>query len=282
MLLTAFCASLLPSLPAQAAWLRDEGAFFTSQTVDIFKSRHFHHPDGEKEKNAPIPVYNKQEYTTYLEYGWHKNITIGGKVSLTHVESLEPNYGAASGFIRHAEHNWGITQPELFLRTPITSFSTGSFNWILSAQPKIKLPSLFLEGGTPRSDTDDIDGEMRFLMGINGTIKNKPHFLVLEGAYRHRTGELHDQWLYDATLGIDITPRLTALSQLFLVRSNDLPKTSPTMDFYLQDYESDKAQMSLVYRLTKDVRFQAGGYMHLSPRNTGAGKGAIFSIWREF
>ncbi len=149
--------------------------------------------------------------------------------------------------------------------------------WIISAQPLIKLPSLFRYGFLPHSGSDSTDIEMRLLSGYGFSLFNQSHFINIETAYRKRFGAAGDQWNSSMALGLRLDDKWMLLPELLFVRN--LSEDSAFTQGGEDNYDLIKPQFSAVYQFNDRIALQAGAFTHLAGNNTGAGSGILFSIW---
>lgn len=266
-----FLCAIMTPLPASAAWLRAKGEWFTAQTLYAYQTDEFFDVNGQRQSQ---PEFRKYEWNAYMEYGWSKNTTIGANLFLHQLE----NETATS----NTERNIGLADSEFFFRRNLWSGTIGDLPTRLSIQPLIKLPSAYLDGGNPRSGTDNFDAELRLQYGVSFPALNRWHFSTTDIAYRKRFGEWRDQLKVDTTLGLSITDNWTVLGQLNVIQRVEGSSFPASSSATVNDYDLTKAQLSVVRKLNDETRVQFGAYRHLYARNTGGGEGLLFSIWREF
>ena len=251
-----------------------------AQTLTSYRSNHFIDDNGIRK---PQPTFHKQEWNQYVEYGWREDKTLGANLSLHRLTNDGAYYDPALGAsVHYTEENYGLADPEIFIRQHLWHGDLFGNDTRFALQPLVKLPSLYLDAGNPRSGTDNFDAEMRLQVGIVFPFLDRHHFIATDVAYRHRFGEWRDQWKVDSTLGINLTDRVLLLYQTFLTQRAEGTARHAESSAAVNDYDLLKAQISLVYRLTDNVRVQLGGFQHMEARNTGDGKGVLLSFWREF
>lgn len=265
---------------AQAAWTREQGSWFTAQTLTTYYTDRFVGTNGIR---RPQPNFRKQEWNSYAEYGWRDDTTLGMSLFTHRVEAGRLRYNPILTRIeRDSEKNYGLADSEFFLRQKLWQGNIYGLDAHVSLQPLVKLPSAYLDAGAPRSGTDSFDVEMRLQSGISFPLYDRHHFLAADIAYRKRGGAWRNQIKADVSLGMTLTDRVMLLSQFHLTERPNGTANPATSSATVNDYDLWKAQASLVLRLTDSTRVQFGGYKHIYARNTGDGEGLIFSVWREF
>lgn len=255
---------------ANAAWLRKAGETLFIQNASLYTSNHFIDNAGNCFSQ---PRFAKRELNLYLEHGWTDQWTVGVNAFAHELLAEQPaSLGGGTA------HNIGIADVELFARTPLWQGESA----VLSVQPLIKLPSWYQYDGNPRSGTDTMDAELRLQGGVGFDLWGHHHFATLDLAYRKRTGDWHDQWKMDATLGIAVHQRWTILPQLFITQRAEGTTPNVMTSAAVSDYDLIKGQLSAVYQVNPRTRLQLGVFSHLRARNTGDGEGMLASVWLTF
>lgn len=276
-----FATAVFLCLPfaSKAAWTRNEGSWFVANTLTSYRTNHFIDDAGRSHRQ---PAFAKQEWNTYAEYGWKEDITLGANLFVHRLAADYRRYEATSPTVVHGtDDNYGLADTEFFLRKRLWQGLALGNHSVLSVQPLLKLPSLYQNGGNPRSGTDNFDAEIQLQGGMSFEFLNRHHFATLGLAYRKRMGDWGDQFKTDATLGFSLTPHFTLLVQQFMTqRSGDTAAANSSSE--VSDYDLIKAQASIVYHLTTDTHIQFGGFRHMHARNTGDGEGVLLSLWKEF
>lgn len=276
-----FCLTcLMLPFPASAAWTREQGAWFTAQSFSSYRTNRFITVD---DRRIAQPTFIKREWNSYAEYGWRDDTTLGFNLFLHRLESDRGQYNpilSRMEIIR--DDNYGLADSEVFIRQKLWQGTVFGHDARLAVQPLLKLPSLYLEGGPPRSGTDTFDGELRLQGGMTFPLLARHHFAAMDIAYRKRGGNWRDQIKADTTLGLQLSDDFMFLSQLHVTKRAQGTSHAANTSDTVNDYDLWKAQLSLVYRLNATTRLQMGGFRHIHARNTGDGDGIVFSIWREF
>lgn len=255
--------------PASAGpWLQPKGQGQLINTALYYSTDYYY--DNQRQRR-PQPRFTKWQLNPYAEYGLTDRVTVGVNAFLDSVMTEAPAAGMQGD-------NTGLSDTEFFTRFRLAQWEGG----VLSAQPLIKLPSLYATGGLPRSGTEEFDAELRLMAGHGVSLWGQSHYSALEVAYRSRFGEPGDQFRADFTLGVRPDGQWLLLPQLFTTWRIDAPAAAGFTQSGQDDYDLVKAQFSAVYQLTDEWALQAGGFQHLYARNTGAGGGALVALWKRF
>jgi len=258
-----------PSLAHAAAWTIPEDEIATFNNLFYYSTNAFYNEDRQLTSQTR---YTKYEYNLYAEYGLQDDITLGFSGSLDAVNG-NPGLGSNGGNVPDRIWNHGISDPSLFARFRLWQDDAS----VIAIQPWIKLPSNYLRDGLPRGGSEQTDLELRLLGGHSFQLWGNYHFINLESAYRKRLSAPSDQMRLDATLGIKLNEQWMVMPQLFstwrLDRSSQFTQNSA------DDYNLIKPQLSVVYSFSDDTQLQLGGFHHSYGQNTGAGGGALLSLW---
>lgn len=266
--------------PANAAWTQETGRWFTANTFTSYHTNQFIDGSGNAIRQ---PRFSKQEWNSYIEYGWHDDVTLGANVFLHGLAADYHSYNAVSNTLTSgSDKNYGLADSEFFLRKRFWQGTLAGNNAVFSVQPLVKLPSLYYSSDNPRAGTDNFDTELRLQGGYNFSLLNHDHFAILDVGYRKRFGEWRDQFKTDSTLGITLSNRTMLLLQSFFTSRTEGNTHVTLSNAAVNDYDLLKAQASVVYRINDRTRVQVGGFSHLYARNTGNGEGFLLSLWREF
>lgn len=215
--------------------------------------------------------FTKYEFNPYIEYGVRDDLTL--------VLNLFARRVAFSSDFSD-DVNFGVADPEIGLRYRLTPPDART---IWAVQGHIKLPLAFPDGDPPLGN-EQIDVDARVLVGRGFSIAGHWGYWDLQLAYRFRDEEPADEIKLEATLGVSLSARWLVIGQFFgtvglrngtSVRIGNNPTIDPNYDLY-------KAQLSVVYDLTKSVRLQLGYVRDLAGRNTGAGDAALLAVWFRF
>jgi hypothetical protein len=226
---------------------------------------------GHRQSFSNDGEFTKYEFNPYIEYGLRDDLTLVLNLFARRVAFSNDFSG---------EVNFGLADPEIGLRYRL---SPPSAQTVWSVQGAIKLPVAFPHD-TPPLGNEQTDVEGRLLVGRGFSIGPRWAYWDLEVAYRFRDEAPADEIKLDATLGVSLTERWLVIGQFFGTRGlrNGSPvriRNNPTIDI---NYDLYKAQLSIVYQLTQNVRLQGGYLRDLAGRNTGAGDAALFAVWFRF
>lgn len=226
---------------------------------------------GHRRAFANDGAFTKWELNPYLEYGLRNDLTLVFDTFLRHVE-FSDRFGS--------DRNFGLADPELGLRYRL---SAPEAKTVWSVQALMKFP-VDTSGGTPPLGNDQVDAELRLLVGRDFSLGSRRAFWNVEVAYRFRDEEPADEVRLDATLGYYLTSDWLILGQFFGIRGlrNGSPISTAGNPTVETDYDLYKGQFSVVYEVAPPVRLQVGYTRDLAGRNTGAGHGALFALWFRF
>lgn len=246
------------------AWTQDKGKGLAIVNASFSYARAYYDNAGDR---IWQPTYYKYELNPYLEYGLWDGVTIGTNISLQRVHNTFP-----------METNWGVGDSEFFARFRL--FQQDGF--VFSAEPMVKLRS-------PDSEDDNLplggaheDTGLGLSAGYGFSAYGLNHFINLDTQYRYRFGNPKDQLKIAATAGASITPQIMIMPQAFYTRRMDSPAFAVFTQSSGDDYNLLKLQLSTVYKMNDELTFQFGSFGHISGKNTGAGQGFTFSVWRAF
>lgn len=258
-------SALLTACIAYAgAWSQKQGRGQLITTANLSNAAEFYNGSGKKNRQAS---YQKYELSPYVEYGLTDGITLGGSSSL--------QYATQSN-----NTNFGLGDSELFARFHMLEFH----GFAISLQPLIKLPafSSLSTDSNPLLGSRHFDGELGALAGYGFDLFGQHHFIDTSVGYRHRLGAPKDQIKFTATTGFSLFEDWVFLSQLYVTRRTGSPANTTFTQSSGDDYDQTKLQLSAVYKLSDAWSLQAGAFTNLEGKNIGNGKGALFSIWRNF
>lgn len=253
---------LLPDFSYAGAWTqsKDKGLFI--QNISYYSTDKYLDNAGNKQ---PINSYSKYELNPYLEYGVRDWLTVGANLFVQRATQNE-------------ETNWGISDSEFFARVRIWQQN----NWVFSAEPMIKLPSLWDETDIPKIGNDNFDAGLTLSAGYSFQYLNLDHFINIDSGYRHRLGAPHDQLKFSATAGISVTKKAKILTQVFhteqVASNNPAIFTQSSSD----DYDLTKLQISGMYQIYDTVSLQVGAFTNVAGHNIGSGDGSLIAISKEF
>ena len=250
----------LPSRPARAsAWNLPAGAGFTNVDVTLDSGDRYFDKDG---RLLPARSYRNADIGGYVEYGITDWLMAVARPSLDLTQVGSPGGG----------HYLGPGATQAGLQYQALVFGPAVF----AVQGTFRLP-----GTTSHQDSATIgntarEGDFRALGGVSFHVGPFPAFGELQAAYRVRSDGGASQWHGDATLGIDLTPRLLLLVQSF----NQVPVGDGTP--YLPSATYSDLKISIVEKITVAWSVQFGAYMTVAGRNALRERGAVVGIWHRF
>lgn len=253
---------LFPDFSYAGAWTRESGRGLFVQNFSYYSTNKYFYNSGKKQQ---INSYRKYELNPYLEYGVRNWLTVG--VNLF-----------AERASQNRETNWGIGDSEFFARARLWKQS----NFVFSAEPMIKLPSLSEKTDTPKIGNNNLDTGLTLSAGYSFKYLELDHFINIDGGYRHRLGKPNDQLKFSATAGMSVTKKSKILAQIFQTEQvnnkNNVTFTQSSSD----DYDLTKLQISGIYEIYDRISLQLGVFTNAAGRNTGSGDGGLIAISKEF
>ena len=245
-----------------AAWVQKKHHGQIILTGNYTTANRFYDAEGNTQRQTQ---YVKYELNPYFEYGLSDRITLGANLFLQR---------SAQGI----NASWGMGDSEFFARVHLAQIH----GFVISLQPLVKLPSPTSETQQPLIGSHDPDAELTLSVGRGFSLFGRDHFANLDLGYRHRFGAPKDQYRIAATVGMNVSERLTLMPQLFVTRSTDIARNAAFTQSSGDDYHLTKLQLSAVYRINSRLNAQAGYFTTLDGKNTGDGQGVILSLWRQF
>lgn len=150
-------------------------------------------------------------------------------------------------------------------------------SWVVSGQATLRVPGTDQTLNPAAIGYTDVEADFRVLLGHSFMLGDMPAFFALEAAERARTGGAPSEARFDATLGVNVSPRWLLLAQSFNVISEGSGSS-----IFGGSYEYYKLQLSAVYRLTPVWSLQGGGYTTYAGRNALQENALLFGIWHKF
>lgn len=271
---SAFLFPLSISSCLAGAWTQEENRFLFVGTQSVFVSDGYYDRDGNRQ---PQQQYRKYEINPYIEWGITDRLTAGANLFLHYVEqdvsetiSLSPTTSLTTDT---ASYNAGLGDAEVFARYRIWRQGDA----LVSIQPLVKLPSLYLYDRLPRSGGSQWDGELSLLGGYGFELWDRWHYVDTRLGYRHRVGnEIHDQLKADIKLGLRVSANWVIQPAIYTTWATDIPKNTPFTESGENDYDLVKLEASAMYYVTPMFYLQAGLATHAAGRNAGTGASAFF------
>ncbi|HKS76593.1 MAG TPA: hypothetical protein VJQ82_25490 [Terriglobales bacterium] len=262
---------LCPTELLAGAWTSDAGHGQIIVTGSFFQTTRSFDKGGTTRPFENHGRFRQTALESYLEYGLSKRATVVLKVPAAFLD-----YCTDDGPL----HSSGLGDVEIGGRGRFNSLESP---WALSGQFTVAVPAYSAQRN-PAPGNHQEDVEARFLLGRSLNRIHHHAFWDAEAAYRYRSGAPADQLRADFTAGIDLTRRLLLLGQSFLIFGlrNGAPVSAITNPNAQSDFDLYKGQVSLVMRLGRGTRLQAGWNDAFAGRNTGQGSTAMLAIWKTF
>ncbi len=261
-------AAIFFPVPAwTAAWTQPEGKTELIHNVFYYTTDESFDRAGN---TIPQERFSKLEYNAYGEYGLREDVTVGASISTQYLRQ--------AAVVGEDDSNLGIADVELFIRQRVWQNDA----WVVSIQPLVKIAGPYDDRDTPQLGNGQMDMELRGLVGHTFSVAERYHFANLEVGYRKRFENPTDEVRVDGTLGMRFTEDWMVLAQTFNTLSIDSVAASPVLVTNSTDFDLHKLQLSVVHTIDDTWSVQLGGFQHVSGENTGAGGGAVFSVWMTF
>lgn len=255
------------------AWLQPEGKGQLINSLVYYRSDTYVDPDGDK---FDQDTFSKTELNPYGEYGLTENATVGFNAFLQYFSQSPEDALPTVPTLRMGD-TFGV-ELELFSRHMLWQQD----NLVLSVQPLVKLPTLYVGKDDRTTQATPFDVQLGFTGGYSKNFFGCDNFAELGLAYRHRFGDPSDQIRLNAKFGTHLNEDWMAILEASGIFSVAEPSTPAFTALGEDDIDLGKVSASLVYNLTDTVALSAGGFYHPYARNTGQGGGAILSVWWTF
>lgn len=268
MRVASLCAALLlvPQAGYSGAWTQAKGSGQLILNGWYYTTDSYYDNSGSETSQG---TYRKYELNPYLEYGLMDGVTLGANLSL-----LRASQDVAGGDIS----NYGVGDSEFFARFRLWE----DYGFVISAEPLVKLPSPEPSNETPSLGGRHPDAGLSLAAGYGFSMLGYHHYADVNAGYRHRFGEPKNQILYSATIGVTVAPRWVIMPQAFITQRTNDPSVATYTQSSGDDFDLTKLQLSAVYKYSHDTSVQMGGFSHVDGKNTGAGGGALLSVWKKF
>jgi hypothetical protein len=206
----------------------------------------------------PVSGYRKFELSTLVEYGYSADTTLIFMPTLRDVRTTGPAAMTAIGA--------GLV--DLGARTRLATYR----DMVFSVQGLVRL--------APQSDARLIgenqgQAELRLGAGMPYSLLGYDGFVDTSAAWLRRSGAFADEAHVDLTIGMQYSPRVLALWQVFGASSlggrvaGAIPRAI-------------KMQSSMVYSLTPEWSFQLGAFSTVTGVVTRREQGVVTALWRRF
>lgn len=268
-LLGFLCCFALSSRCHAGAWAQEKGeGLFVLQyyfyTTDTGFTQNW-----EREEFSNGGRFTKNQINLYAEYGLFEKWTLSANLFFDSLVN-ESNSGE--------QKNIGMADPEFAVRYQF-------FDRIPQAlQLTVKLPGPYNVEDVPALGNAQTDIELAYYIGSPFKFFGNDGFVDAGVGFRLRTSEPADEFRWYLTTGIPITSKMDLLleGQGIYGLGNEQPQIVGDNILLTTDFSLIKAGASLLYRPVEDWAIQAGPYLHIAGRATGAGGGFKIAIWRRF
>lgn len=286
-----------------AAWTQKKGSGQIILSLSNYGSSDYF--DSNKKSQSSNVSFNKLEFNPFIEYGFSDDLTIGATPTIQLWRFDKENASSNIFDFRQCgifngsnttQVNATMIETELFIRKKLLDKN----NFVLSAQPLIKTPCIYIQNGNVQLLENTTDIELRLLAGYGfkwdpdllfGSVRRpfsgQHHFMDFEVAYRKRNSQFSDQIKFDTTLGFRARNNLLFLGQVFSTFSTgDEPIRGVFSNGQLlvekDDFYTAKAQISAIQQVTNDTSLQISFFKEILGKNAGDGSGALVSVWYGF
>lgn len=239
--------------------MQDDGGFQLIQTLRFTSSATAFGPNG---KIAPMPLYQKYELQTYLEYGATDWLTLIAQPTVSRIAVIDNPSGFAAG----------LTSIEAGARMKLKQVE----GIIFSAQATLKIPTARDRSNPALAGNTGEELDVRLLAGRSFELAGMNGFVDAQAGYRFRRDGPPGEMRADLTIGFRPLPRLMLLAQSF----NIIAASSGQPGF--PSFRQHKVQGSLVWEYSQGVSLQSGLFTTIASRNARREHGFISAIWYRF
>ncbi|MEO0611795.1 MAG: hypothetical protein AAFY83_00560 [Pseudomonadota bacterium] len=234
-----------------------------ASTTDLFQAKGDFLFDPPPLINGTNDRFTRISSTAYAEYGltdhWQAHVKIAYSTA-----TITTDFSASQAD--------GLAEIEGGLQRMLHRGATTSLAMAVSAGRQNSLGA----GVRPQLASDGLDGEVRVLIGKTLRTRRPSLFSTAEIAYRRRFGSPADQMRADFKLGLELNNRFLLLLDAF----NTVSLRNERDDG--ADFDVVKVQPSIVYRVHKSWRIQAGFNAEVTGRNLTRGRSVLISLWSVF
>jgi hypothetical protein len=280
---------LFDTLPLQAgAWVqKKKGYYIKISTGYLRATEEYDHLGNKKNIQEDFEIYQNAAYeeittTAYLEYGLIPRLTLVANLPFKVATNSRIE---SSNYFTGGQRDTSYTTTgfgDLELKARLGILTDGPV--VVSLQPLVKIPLYKNDAGHPGPalGTGDVDIEAKLLAG--SSFHPLPYYLTGGIGYRHRTGKLHDEVVFNAEAGATFEKLNLKLEFRGVKNTNTPPDiyggpiqlplpggggVVPVRLFGDQDYV--KLIGEVVYKLSDRVGFSGGIFHMLHGKNIVAG-----------
>jgi hypothetical protein len=272
--LSLFIILLLhPVIVEAAAWVHEKGKGLSIKTVSLYQAPSYFDHGGNKRNQSAFSQFA-------LDNFWEKGIS--NRFTLGVLGSTVVNHQQQDTLVLVTDEG-DRPFPTIFNVSEIAVWGryllSQSERSALSFQPLLKLPPIYTGEGNTGANTNTAGAELRFLFGHSFSYKERWHYVNLEGAYKEYFDDDMGGIDIDMTLGSHLSEKWEVMGQVF----NSFRKRSFVYILGKSPYyDLTKVQFSGVYHINQTNSLQLGVYGDVAGKNTGAGMGVMFGIWKRF
>lgn len=259
-------ACVLPQTASAHPWPMPPGLTQVIVTESYYRTTAVFDRDRDEQEIGDGGKFAKRVTRAFVEHGALPQLTLLGKL-----EYVNQDFGNAFS----SSQNQGLADPEIGLRYAFAPKPGRPLRQGLTAN--LKLP-LGRESGTPAIDNHQTDLDLRYSLAATFS----RGYWHADVGPRLRFGAPADEFRTDLGLGFNLRPGLLLLAESFItvgLRNQDDSRTAVTSS---PNYDLLVQQLSLVGQIGSRSHVQLGGFAHVWGRNTGAGHGALVSVWTAF
>ncbi|MBN9590293.1 MAG: hypothetical protein BGN85_12550 [Alphaproteobacteria bacterium 64-11] len=251
----------LPGPASAAAWMQKQGTWQVITSAIFTDARHSF---GDGGRAGSSTLFQRGLLQTDTQYGLDDRLTLflRTETANVHVHDISARIGTVSsafeGGVRYHLGDDVLTGYDV-ASVEVMGRTAGAFNFSVSANDQA--------GGEA--------GGVRLLYGAPFRVGERDGFLNAELGWRWQSRPRPDETVLDLTAGVWLNPVTMVMLQNFNVISGD------AMQPYVR-YRSHKLQASCVWRWSKRLSLQAGGYFSPAGANALQESGLILSLWTNF
>jgi hypothetical protein len=259
MLILMSCAPLPGDVARAGAFLQTAGGGEIIQSLRFTGSATGFDRSG---RITPLPLYQKYELQTYLEFGATDWLTLIAQPTISSIFAD----GAQWGSVR------GLTSIEAGARALIKQVD----DIVFSAQATAKIPTLRDRTNPALAGNTGEEFDLRLLAGKPIEIAGFSGFIDAQAGWRFRRDGPPDEARVDLTLGFRPFSTILLLAQSF----NIIAPASGQPGF--PAFRQHKAQASLVWTISPGVSLQSGIFGTIAARNMRREHGVLSGVWYKF
>lgn len=251
------------------AWNQPAGKGIFVSTFSSYYTNRYADKNGHV---LSVPDYAKYEGRGYSEYGWNTDWTVGVADALFYLQQDYARGGSAD--------NVGEAGLDIFLRRALWQGN----GMVLAIQPAFHFPAHHVDNhaiapvGAP--DEFQSSGELQFGYGFDAF--GLHHYVTSGAGLKVRHSQAANVMSFKVAGGFALAPAWEVRPEISYVQPTHFARDVSQSVAGLNDYAVAKAQVAVAYRMADDWSLVAGGFIHAWARNTGEGRGAVFSLEKRF